>query len=142
MFVCVERMGAACFSLIGLTSDVVCVRLYYGRCVVILNPEPKLPQPSLFHCPTPLLLYTSPKACSPYMPSPNTPHTKKCHRHAYAYASSHASSHIPCISCKVMECLKKPSVPPSTLRLSLFRSSGSRGVISDGELIINSIKGV
>lgn len=45
MFVCLERMRAPCFSLIGLTSDVVCVRVYYTDCVVISNPEPKHPPP-------------------------------------------------------------------------------------------------
>lgn len=38
MFVCLERLGAPCFSLIGLTSDVVCVRVYYGGSVVISKP--------------------------------------------------------------------------------------------------------
>lgn len=99
MFVCLRRMGALCFSLIGLTSDVVCVRVYYTGCAVISNLEPSPPPTTLFlsHCPTPLLLYTSLKACSPCMPSPNTPHTRiflmdtHTETHTLTYASAHAS---------------------------------------------------
>lgn len=41
MFVCLQQMRAPCLSLIGLTSDVVCVWIYYTSFVVISNPRPK-----------------------------------------------------------------------------------------------------
>lgn len=104
-----------------------------------------LPAPSSSsHCPTPLLLYTSPKACSLNTPSPQHPHMKKCHRHTYTYASTHASKHSYPIFTLHSDGMPEETLHPSilTLCLSLFRFSESRGVISNGELIINSIKWV
>lgn len=104
-----------CLVLIGLTMDVVCVRVcvYYSGCVVS-TPPPSLSNPFLSLHPTPT-------------PQPLFAHTD---------THTHANSHIPCKSCTLMECLKK------SLRLSIFPLSESGGVISDRGLIINSIKWV
>lgn len=128
--------------LIGLTSDVVCVRVYYSGCVVMLNPGPKPSQP-----PPPLA--TVPPLSSftpPWRPALSTRHLPSTHTWRSATDTySHMplltppNSQIPCLPCTVMERLQKPFI---ALCLSLFRFSESGGVISNGELIINSIKWV
>lgn len=99
MFVCLRRMGALCFSLIGLTSDVVCVRVYYTGCVVISNLEPSPPPQPSSSVTVPLLSSFTPPwrlalpAC--HLPTPPTQgfflmdtHTET---HTLTYASAHAS---------------------------------------------------
>lgn len=118
-----------CLVLIGLTSDVVCVRVYYRGCVVISNLGPKPPTPpshqlTLFpQCPTPLLLNTSLKVCSPNTPSPNNPHEElswtHTHTHTHMPLLMPPNRHIPCVFRAVMDCPKKPSILAS-LCLSLF----------------------
>lgn len=76
----------------------VCPCLLHRLCCDF-EPRAQSPPTTLFlsHCPTPLLLYTSLKACSPCMPSPNTPHTRiflmdtRTETHTLTYASAHAS---------------------------------------------------
>lgn len=153
MFVCLERMGEPYFSLIGLTSDVVCVRVYYRVCVVISNPEPKPPPPPLSppsspsHCSTPLLLYTSLKACfalhaisqHPTYEDLSQTHTHICLCLCLRTVISHVSP------VQWWNAWRNPPSlhphPPS-LPAPIFFPPESGGVISDGELIINSIKWV
>lgn len=131
--------------LIGLTSDVVCVRVYYSGCVVILNPKPKLSQPLLpLATVPPLFSFTAP--WRPDLSTRNLPSThtwrSATDTHTHMPLLTPPNSHIPCFPSTVMECLKTLHPSIHTLCLSLFRSSESGGVISNGELIINSIKWV
>lgn len=154
MFVCLERMGALRFSLIGLTSDVVCVWVYYTGCVVISNlqPDPLHPDSSR-HCPTPLLLYTSLQACT--LPTRHLPaaHTHEALSRAHRVSHTEIHTHMPLLSKQSYPmCLQhSDGTPEETLQpcintlhlfVPFFFFSKSRGVISDRELIINSIKWV
>lgn len=126
MFVCLERMGARCVSLIGLTSDAVCVWLYYTGCVVILNLEPE-PSPSAA---------TVPPLTPPWRPALSTRHLsapRATLSHAHTYASTHTSKQ------SYPMCLHSDGMPEETLHplpqcLSLLFSPNSGGVILDGEL--------
>lgn len=154
MFVCLERMKVLCFSLIGLTSD-VCPGLLHEPC---WDFEPQAWTPSqppsnpYLHIQTVVILfltatvppfssfYTSPKARSPCTPAPAGTHTCNTVAHAHMPQIRPLNSHSPCVHCSLMECLGEPCFFIRTLLLSLLSFSKSRGVISDGELIINSIK--
>lgn len=100
MFVCLRRMGVLCFSLIGLTSDVVCVRVYYTGCVVISNLEPSPPPPhnpppqSLSHSSPPLHLpegLLSLHAISQHPTHKDFLMDTHTETHTLTYASAHAS---------------------------------------------------
>ncbi|CAB1450329.1 unnamed protein product [Pleuronectes platessa] len=65
------------------------------------------------HCPIPLLLYTSLKACSAlYTPSPDTPHTRNRHGHTHARTYASQQSYPMCL-------LHTDGMPGETIRPSV-----------------------
>uniref|UniRef100_A0AAV2JIN3 Uncharacterized protein n=1 Tax=Knipowitschia caucasica TaxID=637954 RepID=A0AAV2JIN3_KNICA len=114
MFVRLQRTGARSVSLIGLTSDALCVRLYYPACCDI-EPRAQRRSPPPYAGPATVSHPPRRPACSFATPSPLYRPVPDCHTHAHMPRLTLPAQSYPMCRGGVMECLAEapPRRPPS-----------------------------